>query len=723
MKKLTPQEKISIYKDLFKGRNDVFASRWEKKDKSASGYTPVCSNEWKPGLCIKLKRGKCRNCTNQAHTPLTNYHIEQHLRGNKAYGIYPLLDDNTSFFLAADFDGKNWQKTIIEYTDKCKSYELPVYIERSRSGNGGHAWWFFETNYSASKSRAIAFRILKNAGIIDQFDKEDSFDRLFPNQDLLSGKGFGNLIALPLQGQSRKQQNTVFLNPANQLMPFKDQWTFLQQVKKISPKRLDDLYNKFNEKSKIYTALSEKSLNIILKNQVIIQKTNLPKPVVTFLTDNLNFVNSDYLVKKRIGLSIYDMEKYFKLIQTRGDNILIPRGFLGHLTSFLNEQNITFKLIDERSKPEQVNYNSELHLYDYQNEAIENMMLSENGILVAPPGSGKTMIGIDLITRLKQPALIVVHKKQIYNQWIERIEQFLSIPKREIGQFCGVKKKPGDKITLSMVQTLNKIEDFKKISDKFGLIIVDECHHMPAKMFRDVITQFNPHYLYGLTATPKRKHNDEKLIFIYLGDIIHTIDKDSHKSPANNLTGGSKLKDKPVVVIRETALDVPFNVKVDNFQVLSKILIYDSDRNRKIAEDIKREIDKGLKSLVLTERKEHVEVLSYYLKTEYEIITLTGDLTGKLRAEREKQINSGDFQVLIATGQLIGEGTDFPQLDCLFLVYPFSFSGKLTQYIGRIQRGSTKNSTIYDYRDLNIPYLEKLFRKRRTYYRKNFGLD
>ena len=229
---LAPQEKIDIFKNLFKGRNDVFAARWESKDKIKTGYTPVCLNEWKRGACIKISRGKCKDCENQKYASLSDYYIEQHLRGYKTYGIYPLLDDNASYFIVADFDGENWQAEVAEFIEKCGQYHLTAYIERSRSGEGGHVWLFFADKYPAHKSRNIVINILRELKIVDQLNKEDSFDRLFPNQEILSGKGLGNLIALPLQGESRKSDNTVFLDLENELRPFDDQWLFLKQVKK-----------------------------------------------------------------------------------------------------------------------------------------------------------------------------------------------------------------------------------------------------------------------------------------------------------------------------------------------------------------------------------------------------------------------------------------------------------------------------------------------------------
>lgn len=718
---LTPQQKIEIFKNLFKGREDIFAVYWEKADKSKSGYVPVCLNEWKNGICVKLQKGKCKDCKFQKYAVLNDYYIEQHLRGNKIFGVYPLTEDNDSFFIAADFDGRNWEKDANKFKKKCDKYKLPAYLERSKSGNGGHVWMFFAQKYPAYKSRNIFINILKEIEIIDQFEKEESFDRLFPNQDNLSGRGFGNLIALPLQGQARKSGNSVFLNPDNDFEPFEDQWGFLNKVERVSFEMANELYEKFNKKEKASKTVSKNCVTITLKEQIFINKNNLPRTLVNFLKEELNFFNSEYLIKKKIGVNTYGMEKYFKLIETKGDSVSIPRGFLGKLTNFLNNETIKFEITDERNKLEPIKTETSVKLIPYQKEALSAMLTEENGILVAPPGSGKTIIGIELISKLSQPALILVHKKQIFNQWVDRIESFLDIPKKEIGEFCSCKKKIGNKVTVAMIQTLNRMDNLQEYSNSFGMIIVDECHHMPAKIFRNTITKFNPYYLYGLTATPERKNNDVKLIFIYLGDIIYEIKKDfgDKKSLLNNAEEKSQ---KSKLIIRETNLEIPFKVKTSDFQILSKIMIFDSNRNKQIVDDIKKEVDKSLKCLVLTERKEHVEALSYYLKKEYEIITLTGDLTQKQRKEKMEQIETGSFQVLIATGQLIGEGADFPNLDCLFLVYPFSFSGKLTQYIGRIQRGSDKSKIVYDYRDSKVDYLEKLFKKRKSYYMKNFDL-
>jgi len=708
---LTLKNKIDIFRSLFKGRKDIFAVRWEKRDGSAGGYTPVCLNEWRQGLCNKLQRKKCRDCDNKDYARFSEYYAEQHLRGDKCYGIYPLLEDNSSYFIVADFDGENWKKDAISFIKACCKYELSVYLERSRSGNGGHVWIFFEDKYPAYKSRNIITNILKESKVIDEFEKEDAFDRLFPNQDIHSGEGFGNLIALPLQGKSRNHGNTIFLDWENNFEPIAKQWEYLLEVKKVSANKLDDIYEKLNGEKVKTKRTSKNNLILVLREQVFIDKKNLPKAVINFLRDNLNFANLDFIIKKRMGMSVYGLEKYFKLIDNQNDKIAIPRGFLKELADFLNQENISFEIVDERAKLKTIKVETSYKLFDYQGKAVKDILDSENGLLVAPPGSGKTIIGLDIVAKLKQPTLILVHKRQIFNQWLERIEGFLNIPKREIGQYVSNKKKLGKKITVAMVQTLNRLDNLDELRDEFGLILVDECHHIPAKMFRNVITKLNPYYLYGFTATPERKNNDEKLIFIYLGEILHTIERD-FRATENN-------KNSFDLVIKETKLSIPFKVKTDNFQMLAKIIIFDSARNEQIIEDIKAEADRGKKCLVLTERKEHIEVLSCYLKREYEVIKLSGDLTEKQKREKIKQIEDENFQIILATGQLIGEGTDFQGLDCLFLVFPFAFQGKLTQYIGRIQRGVESGGKIYDYRDKSVEYLERFFKKRKKYYEKN----
>ncbi|MHA7943662.1 DEAD/DEAH box helicase [Formosa sp. 3Alg 14/1] len=328
---------------------------------------------------------------------------------------------------------------------------------------------------------------------------------------------------------------------------------------------------------------------------------------------------------------------------------------------------------------------------------------------MAPPGSGKTIIGLKIIEQKQQPALILTHRKQIADQWMDRIETFFCIPKREIGKIGQGKMKIGKQVTVALIQTLAKKfsnkNDAEKLATAFGTVIIDECHHIPAKSFREVVHQLAPYYQYGLTATPFRKNNDEKLLFVYLGTIISEI-------KPQEIEHYKKAR----VVIRETNLNVPFNSKTDHFETLSKILIYDSERNKLILKDVQNELNTGRKAVIITERKEHIQTLYQYLKNQYEVISISGDDNENSRAVKWKHIEKGNYEVIITTGQYFGEGVDIQSISCLFLVYPFTFKGKLIQYIGRVQR-SELTPVVYDYRDKQIPYLDKLFLKRNTYYR------
>ena len=706
-KELGKEEKIQIFRSLFKGRDDVFSQRWDSLDGTKSAYYPVYAN-------------KERN----AYVPLSDRYIEDHLRGHRVIGIYTILHDNNTHFVAADFDGMNWQEDVLALLEESAKYGLACYIERSRSGNGAHAWWFLEDKYPAYKIRKIFLRIIKDAGLIDTFDKEESFDRLFPNQDYLSKKGFGNLIALPLQGKSREQENSVFVNAEQNFKAFDNQWSLLQSIQSIKIEILDQLYNQFiDNKNQTNNHYSPDFIPVTIDSIISIPKSHLNSTLVSFLIDNLNFLNTEWIIKQRMGLPTYNIEKFFKTISSNDEIVQIPRGFQRDLIKYLDEQKIKYSVIDKRSKCEKVILKPSFELLDYQYEAVNAMLQKDDGILVAPPGAGKTIIGISMIAKLAQPALIIVHRKQIFDQWIERIQNFLDIPKKKIGQIVSSKKIVMSPITVAMIQSLSKIEDYNKIGSAFGTIIVDECHHVPAKMFRAVITKLNPYYLYGLTATPIRKHNDEKLIFVYLGSILHTVIKKQNTvivpSCHEPLFEDETITHKNnalKIIIRDTSLAFPFKIATKQYQFLSKALTFDTARNELIINDVAKEIKSGSRCLILTERKEHVDMLNLYLKKDFETVILSGDLGIKQKHKGEKQIKSGHYQIIIATGQYAGEGTHFENINCLFLVYPFSFRGKLIQYMGRIFHSKESIKSIYDYRDIHVEYLDKMFKNRKKFY-------
>ena len=706
----SPINNVKLFKSVFAGRDDVFAVRWEKGNKS--GYMPAYFYDPYRYRAHKMNGGTFQNYADKEYLPFTEKEIEKHLNGEQHIGVYPLLKDNTSWFIVADFDKVDWLEDCKKFINTCTEKGIPAHLERSRSGKGGHVWIFFEQPYPAIKSRKIFITILEETGVFSLFDKSSSFDRMFPNQDFLSGKGFGNLIALPMYKKTFQEGNNCFIDVEN-LEPIPNQWDFIKNIQRISTIKLDELYQIHNTLQNIPASIIPKlyneKLTIRLANDIKINRNAISTPLINFLKEELNFLNSEFSIKKKMGKSAFGTERYFKLIEENENEVIIPRGFIGKIIRFCRGNNIEYNFKDERKKLKEVSFLFNALLREHQQIVIDTIAKKDLGVIVAPPGSGKTIVGLKIIAEKKQPALIVTHRKQIADQWIERIETFLGIPKNEIGKIGQGKTKIGKQITVAMIQSLSKEldkPDGEKLLNAFGTIILDECHHIPAETFRNTISKLQTFYLYGLTATPFRKYNDSKLIFIHLGDVISEI-KSNQISTAK----------KPKIIIRNTELDVPFNSKTDKFETLSKILVHDSARNKAILQDVINELKSDKKVIIITERKEHIDSLYQYLKQSYEAITLSGEDSESSKNSKWKLLKEGNYQVVITTGQFFGEGTDLQNANCLFLVYPFSFEGKLIQYIGRVQR-SEITPIIYDYRDSKIDYLNKMFLKRNVYYRK-----
>jgi superfamily II DNA or RNA helicase len=704
------EQHLDLFLSLFRGRPDVYARRWEKS--GHSGYSPAYEFDWNEFVEHKRRGGSMKDFKNKKLVPITREAVKKHLLGQHVVGIYPILPDSTSYFLAADFDGDNWFISSKSFVDACEQVGLSAYLERSRSGNGGHAWIFFSENFPCHRIRQIGLELIRRAFNISEFEKEVSFDRLFPNQDTLYNGGFGNLIALPLQGRSVEQYNTVFIDPKT-TRPFPDQWQFLATVKRHSLLELEAMYHSLFSQTIVSTSSfsADNVVNIVVNSQIVLKRPELSAVLVQFLKEELNFLNTEYLVKRRLGKSTYQVKKYFKLIDETGDNIALPRGFLGQVMNFLKANDIAHKVHIEQPRFEEVPYQTVIELTPAQIPVVDMAMKHEQGVIVAPSGSGKTIVGLELVARRKLPALILVHRRQLLDQWIDRIQTFLGIPRAHIGEFSGTNKRIGKQITVGLLQSLARKGDLTELSDKCGTVVVDECHHIPAVTFRDVIAQLNAKYIYGLTATPKRKHSDEKLIYVYIGDIIVQMEA-SDATPVSNV-----MHRPPDIFIRPTNLVVPFKFTTDNFQLLARIICFDTARNQLIIRDILDNVGAGKRLLVLSERKEHLSIVAMYLKGKCETIVITGDDSARARKSKLQQIKSGHYGVILSTGQFFGEGIDIQNFSCLIFAFPFSFEGKLVQYIGRL-RDTCNQRTIIDYRDSLIPFLEKQFKQRIRHYKK-----
>lgn len=704
-------DRVNIFKSLFRGRNDVYAERWERNGKS--GYRPVYNVDWNGFQEFVAQGGTFAVYSKKSYAPLDDKVLIEHFIGLKTVGIYPLLTDNSSFFAALDFDEGNWRQQIQIFHSLCTKLNIPAYIERSRSGNGGHLWIFFKESIPAARSRALLREMLIRSGILSCLKKDLSFDRMFPNQDVLSGKGLGNLIALPLQGYAVRNGNSCFLDPAS-FYAYPDQWHFLAMIKKLSAEKFNEIFEALVVKNVSTnnglgtTEIKGQKFSIVLDSKIHIAAPITDLRINNFLKDELNFTNAKYFMQQNLGKSTHNVKKYISLIDEKDTEIIAPRGFIGDLLRFCRTGDIKYEFYDRRNKGESIKFSSQIVLKDYQVKAVEAAAKKDFGIIQMPPGAGKTIVGIELIARKGQKSLILVHRTQLLEQWVEKLKSCLGLSATDIGQIGKQKHKIGKKVTVAMLQSLLRRETLEEYKNEFGLIVVDECHHIPATSFSKVIGMLNCFYLYGLTATAYKKGCDAKIINMYLGNKIYELEQKDYLQE-------NKLRVQ--VKIQTTDLYVPFNAKSDSAELLSNILIFDSARNNLIVKDILDCVDCFNTILVLTERKSHIDVLYQYLKGQCQVVAICGEDSQKSRMQKFNQIKKGDFNVVLSTGQFFGEGVDISTIECLFIVYPFSFKGKLVQYIGRVMR-SKNNPCVYDYYDEKISYFSKMFKSRNAFYKK-----
>lgn len=706
---MTNHEKLELYKSIFQGRTDVYPRRWEKNGKS--GWSPVYSFDWDEFNDHRAKSGTIKNFENKILQPITDDILLNHLIGKETIGTYPILPDNTSYFIVADFDEAEWKTDSQKFMSECLMVGLQAYMEISRSGNGAYVWIFFEDAYQCWKARAILLELIQKVFNYSKFNKEVSFDRLFPNQDTITDGGFGNLIALPLQGERVVNGTSVFCDN-NTFTPYKDQWEFLKTIQKHTNQELDLAYEKIISQNITTQNNSQNSsgVNLVLDGSIHIKKYELNSAITTFIKDELNIYNKEYIVKKKLGKSVFDTEKYFNLIQDMRDEIMLPRGFLQKLTKYFDTENITYTIKEKYTKHEHIKFNSSIKLRPEQEKILLDIKDNKNGIIIAPPGSGKTIIALQLIAELGLPALILVNRNQLLSQWIERTEQFLGIPKNQISVISGSKKKIGKQITIATLQTLVRYKNLKEMESMFSVIVIDECHHVPAKTYRELITSFKSKYFYGLTATHARKYGQELVTELCIGEIISEMKVNKVK------------QDKSFdIQIIDSAIELPFKYKNDHYEILAKTISYDTMRNRLIIDTVLYHLNQSHKILLLTERKEHIEVLALNLRNHTEITTISRDDSPRQIKLKHAQIKSGNFKVLIATGQLLGEGFDMEGFDTLILAFPIAFEGKLKQYIGRLRGTGTKY--IIDIRDPLVGFLERQFKKRKKLYEKEFGFN
>ncbi len=739
-------DKVDLFLSLFAGRQDICAKRWENK-KGQSGYTPYCRNEWVRGVCQKPKI-PCSKCKNSSLVGLDHVLLRKHLLGDMILGTYTINADDACRFLVMDFDKSTWQEDSCVVREVCKSKGVPVYAERSRSGNGCHLWFFFIESIKASVARKFGMAILSLAMLKSDSIKFDSYDRLFPSQDYMPKGGFGNLIALPLQMEARKKHNTVFVD--REYHEISDQWALLSSIQKIESQFVTEFIGL--QKNQLISGAETQTDLISNYNKVKVSKNDFPDPFIIksnkglridkqgispkgihFLRSLGSYANPEFFAKQAMRMSTYNTPRVTVVYEEDERYIVLPRGLEESILEQFASYGISSNIVEGKELGKRIQLEFRGQLREDQLKAFRALSEHDTGVLSASTGFGKTVLGARLIAEKKVSTLVLVHTKELAMQWIERLEEFLDIryklptePEKKrgrkkkikvIGQLGGGKNNINGHIDVVLMQSMiDKDKSVKGIIDNYGMIIVDECHHVSSTSFSKILSETRAKYVYGLTATPIRKDGHHPIIFMYCGPIRYRVDakKEALKRSFDHY-----------VIPRFTSCRKPVCQDETDWHIsdVYRHICENKTRNQLIVKDIDDAMMNNRKPLVLTERTSHIELLLGLMKNkEYETIELSGRLgvkDRKLALDRIRNLEDKDKVVIVATGKLIGEGFDLARLDTLFMAMPISWKGRIAQYVGRLNREyeGKEEVLVYDYIDVHIPVLEKMYHKRLTGYR------
>jgi superfamily II DNA or RNA helicase len=731
----TPADKVSLFRSLFRGRMDVFPTRFVSKKTGNPGYAPACANKWEPGLCLLKTGGKCGDCVNQAFIPVDDQVVTDHFRGRHVIGCYPLLEDETCWILAVDFDKNSWKEDVAAFAETSQSLRIPVAIERSRSGNGAHAWFFFTAPVSANIARRMGCYLITETMARRHELSMKSYDRLFPNQDTMPRGGFANLIALPLQYEPRQQGNSVFID--ERFEPYADQWAFLASVQRIEPGAAERIAQdaartgqvigvRFAEiiddkeelapwvRAQLLIGPLPSIVTGVLAQRLYIEKTGLPAALLNQLKRLAAFQNPEFYKKQRMRLSTATTPRVITCADEHARYISLPRGCANAAMQLLGEHRIALKTEDERQlgSPLEVEFNGDLT--DAQCDAARALLEHDIGVFVGPPGIGKTVLGAYIIAKRRRNTLIIVHRKPLLEQWVAQLAMFLGIDEKQIGRIGGGQRKPNGRLDVAMIQSLAHRDKVDDLVGGYGHVVVDECHHLPAISFERVLSEVKARYVSGLTATPQRRDGHHPIAEMQLGPVRFRVDA---KSYAAHRPFHHKL------IVRDTEFHLSTDSSSVGVQEIYRAIANDEARNTDIINDVISAIQEGRSPILLTERKDHLEYFAERLRGFVRhLIVLQGGMTTRARNRSVEQLASipdAAERLVLATGRYIGEGFDDARLDTLFLAMPISWKGTLIQYSGRLHRRHPAKTEvrIYDYVDRHVPMLLRMFEKRLATYR------
>lgn len=757
-------ETAKFFFSMFHGRVDVYARR--SRD---MGYFPVCNNAWISGVCPRKNKIKikCAECPSRVYAVLNSEVIMQHFKGERedctdVLGVYVMLKDNACRFIVFDFDDHNgesdtpddWQKEVDTMRDICRKCGIDCLVERSRSGHGAHLWIFFSEAIPAEKARKFGNALITKGTELVSVDNFRYYDRLLPMQDVLPEGGLGNLIALPWQGRAMKKGNSLFVD--YQWLPIPDQMTALKNVRKLSLREIesyiqewdvdDTLYEQEieNDNTSVESTLFERKgfhhsdalckVKIVLKDGIYISTKGLRPRLQNSIRRLAAYSNPDFYKNLKQGFSTKGIPRVVYCGYDDGDYIVLPRGCGKDLLSRLEDAGVAYQIEDKRQTGKSIDVLFNGKLYPEQMSAASAVLTYENGILSAATAFGKTVVGAYLISQRKVNTLVLVHNVEIMNNWVTDFGRFLSINEdfptyttpsgrlkqrnSLIGTVSSQKNTLTGIIDIAMVSSLGKDDNINPLVTQYGMVIMDECHHGAAYTSESVLRAISANYVYGLTATTKRDDGQERKMFMQLGPIRY---KYTAKERAEKQGIGHYIYPRFTRMV-----DLAENISITEAMSL---VANNELRNLQIVADVKECIRLGRTPIVMTKRKEHAALLYDLLRGEAKHTFLLqggGGLKGRAKLrEQMAAVPAEESMLVVAIGQYVGEGFNYPRLDTLLLAMPISFEGNVEQYAGRLDRDyeGKKDVIIFDYIDRYVPILERMYLKRlRTYKRIGFEI-
>ena len=716
--------KLALFADRFAARRDVYAVRWDNERKGISGWSPAIAGGWRKGIDKRAVR----------HLPLTQEVLVAHLAGGVFIGLYPLLPGNLCRWLAADFDGATAMLDALAFVKAAGSHRVPSALEVSQSGRGAHVWILFSGAVPAVTARAVGTLLVHEAIVLRGSMDLRSYDRLFPNQDVVPDGGFGNLIAAPLQGRRRKDGLTVFLNLAT-LEPHEDQWEFLSTLDRLSPERAEQLA-RIAARSHVggkLVALERSSATRVQPRMPAVIRAELgaglsidlarltPAAMATF-KHAASLSNPKFYELQRLRKWTGDTPRFIQGYDlTLDERLVLPRGLRHRIADIVEQSGSRLDVTDVRNAGREIDVALGTELSGAQASAVGDLLAHDDGVLVAPPGAGKTVMACAMIAERGVSTLILVDRKALAEQWRSRIEQFVGVRPGQLG--AGRKKLTG-LVDVAMLPSLARRPDVAELTSVYGQVIVDECHHLGAAAYDHSVKPIAARYWLGLTATPSRRDGLGGLVDWQLGPVRHTFDGDRHLGTLLEADSEHRGPRRELHIHQTTFAygDVDLT-EPGALAEVHRALANDADRNVQIVEDVQDALTRGRNCLVLTRRVAQVEALASALKQKgHRPHVLQGGMAVKRRREIVEQLadaRPGSGVLVIGTTPFIGEGFDAPALDTLFLAGPISFDGLLIQCVGRVVRASVGKDVaeVHDYHDAGTPILASTLQKRLPGYR------